>query len=111
MSTSAIQPIHGPTRPMAIDDQRVKMGERLAGSVLEPANEPAMRVDNQDTFEMTQEARRRFEALGFDSIKDPAREFTEERIREIAERIASGFYDHPEVIEAIVQGYRKEFEI
>jgi len=49
--------------------------------------------------------------MDFYPTEDKKDVFTKERLREIAERIASGFYEYPEVIEAIVEGYRKEFGI
>lgn len=51
------------------------------------------------------------EAMDFYPTEEKRDPFTQETLKEIAERIASGFYKSPEVIEAIVEGYRKEFKI
>lgn len=107
MSTPAVNPIHGPSRVDIVDAKHAKAEQRV-GTLPHP--HPAQDA-NHDRFEITERARRLAEAMDFYPTEDKKDVFTKERLREIAERIASGFYEYPEVIEAIVEGYRKEFGI
>lgn len=111
MSTTKIQPIHGPS-PTGIVNTRTSQADNETRDSHRPASPTSfVPEENQDRFEMFEHVRRLVERIKSYSAEEKEDVFTKERIREIAERIASGFYEQPEVIEAIVKGYRKEFGI
>lgn len=111
MSTPKINPVNNPGRLDITDAKQAKVDPRH--NFLNPSatRTASIQEAGQDSFEITPEERRLAEAMDFYPTEEKRDAFTKEKLREIAERIASGFYKSPEVIEAIVEGYRKEFKI